>query len=57
VATMVLSSDVGDMSLVAIIGSSLACSWVLPRLVYCEVEVAVAGSLWCTMTGDRRSVQ
>jgi hypothetical protein len=54
---MMVSSDLGDMALVAVVGSP-ACPWVLPRLVCCcEVEATVAGSLWRTMTGDRRFVR
>jgi hypothetical protein len=52
---MVVSSDVGDVALVAVVGS---VSVGLPRLVCCcEVEAAVMGSLWRTITGNMWSVQ
>ena len=48
VATMMGVCDVGDAAMVAIVGSSLACSWADYLGLFCcgEVGAVAAGALW-----------
>jgi hypothetical protein len=57
-ATMVVLSNVGVVASVAVVGSSPACPRVcLALFVAVKSKLRVVGSLWRTLTGDRRLVR